>query len=291
VKIDIAGFRVGEGSRVDLEKFPTDVPVLYRNGEEYRSSLEKKIGKIDEAQQLLYASGRWSVLFILQAMDAAGKDSAIRHVFSGINPQGCAVHSFKTPSSGALAHDFLWRTSCQMPDRGRIGIFNRSYYEEVLVVRVHPEYLANENLPETLADGKHIWRQRYASIGAFEHHMAQNGTKIAKIFLHVSKTEQKKRLLSRIDDPAKNWKFSDADLAERALWKKYQKAYGDCLAATSTKEAPWYVVPADDKKNAHLIVAEIVRETLKSLKMHYPKVSAERKAELAAIREKLAADE
>jgi len=291
VKIDIAGFRVGEGSRVDLEKFPTDVPALYRSGGEYREALEKKIEKIDEAQQLLYASGKWSVFFLLQAMDAAGKDSAIRHVFSGINPQGCSVHSFKTPSSGELAHDFLWRTTCQMPERGRIGIFNRSYYEEVLVVRVHPEYLANENLPEPLADGRRIWKQRYASIGAFEHHMAQNGTKIAKIFLHVSRQEQKKRLLSRIDDPAKNWKFSNADLAERALWKKYAKAYEDCLAATSTAEAPWYVVPADDKKNAHLLVAEIVRETLKSLKMRYPEVSEERKAELAAIREKLAEDE
>jgi PPK2 family polyphosphate:nucleotide phosphotransferase len=290
VKIDIAGFRVGEGSRVDLEKFPTDVSALYRSGGEYREALEKKIEKIDEAQQLLYASGKWSVLFILQAMDAAGKDSAIRHVFSGINPQGCSVHSFKTPSSGELAHDFLWRTTCQMPERGRIGIFNRSYYEEVLVVRVHPEYLANENLPESLADEKRLWRQRYASIGAFEHHMAQNGTKIAKIFLHVSRAEQKKRLLARIDDPAKNWKFSNADLAERALWKKYERAYEECLATTSTAEAPWYVVPADDKKNAHLLVAEIVRETLKSLKMRYPEVSEERKAELAVLREKLAED-
>jgi PPK2 family polyphosphate:nucleotide phosphotransferase len=291
VKIDIAGFRVGEGSRVDLEKFPTDVSALYRSGGEYREALEKKIEKIDEAQQLLYASGKWSVLFILQAMDAAGKDSAIRHVFSGINPQGCSVHSFKTPSSGELAHDFLWRTTCLMPERGRIGIFNRSYYEEVLVVRVHPEYLANENLPESLADEKRLWRQRYASIGAFEHHMAQCGTKIAKIFLHVSRQEQKKRLLARIDDPAKNWKFSDADLAERALWRKYERAYEECLSATSTAEAPWYVVPADDKKNAHLLVAEIVRETLKSLKMRYPEVSEDRKAELAVLREKLAADE
>jgi len=289
VKIDLSDFRVGKCSRVDLEEWATSVESFRGNGGGDKA-LEKSVAKIDSLQQLLYATGKWSLLVILQAMDAAGKDGTIRHVFSGVNPQGCEVTSFKQPSAGELAHDFLWRTTVRLPARGRIGIFNRSYYEEVLVVRVHPQILNGEGLPQDLVDEKRVWEERFASIVSFEKHIAENGTKIVKIFLHISKDEQKKRLLSRIDDPAKNWKFSEADLAERACWKKYMKAYGECISATSTREAPWYIVPADDKKNAHLIVAEIVRKALKGMKMKYPDVGKERRAELASIRGKLAAD-
>jgi len=290
MKIDLGDFRVSEGSRVDLGAWATDVKSLYDGGDDYEKAIGRTISKIDDLQQLLYATGGHSLLVILQAMDAAGKDSAIRHVFSGINPQGCEVHSFKQPSAEELAHDFLWRTYERLPGRGRIGVFNRSYYEEVLVVRVHPEILEKQGLPPDVAAGKHIWKERYESIANMEKHLARNGTTVVKIFLHVSREEQKKRLISRIDDEAKNWKFSEADLAERACWKKYMKAYEDCMEATSTKHAPWYVVPADDKKNAHLIVAEIVRDALKSMKMKYPKTDEARVAALKKIREELAAD-
>ena len=227
------------------------------------------------------------LLLIFQAMDAAGKDGAIRHVMSGINPQGCQVFSFKVPSANELEHDFLWRTTCNLPERGRIGIFNRSYYEEVLVVRVHPEILYNRDLPDLPSDETALWQGRYRSILDLERHLHENGTRIVKFFLHLSKEEQRQRFLKRIDEPDKNWKFSQGDIQERALWPQYMHAYGQCLSATSTEASPWYAVPADDKKNARLIISEIVLETLQDLKMSYPETSDERRRELLAIRERL----
>jgi PPK2 family polyphosphate:nucleotide phosphotransferase len=220
-------------------------------------------------------------------MDAAGKDGAIRHVMSGVNPQGCQVFSFKHPSATELEHDFLWRTTRSLPERGRIGIFNRSYYEEVLIVRVHPEILRGQGLPDGLLDEKTIWRERYRSIVDLENHLHRNGTRIIKFFLHLSEEEQRKRFLDRIDEPEKNWKFSFADIEERRFWRQYMQAYEACLGATSTRIAPWYVVPADDKKNARLIVSKIILDTFTSLKMHYPKTDAKRRQELLSIRDQL----
>ena len=227
-------------------------------------------------------------LLIFQAMDAAGKDGAIRHVMSGVNPQGCQVFSYKHPSAAELEHDFLWRTSRDLPERGRIGIFNRSYYEEVLILRVHPEILRSEAIPDTPHHDKKIWHDRYRSIVDLEKHLHVNGTRIIKFYLHLSKEEQRKRFLARIDEPEKNWKFSLADIAERKFWKHYMKAYRECLTATSTRHAPWYVVPADDKENARLIVSQIVLDTFEGLKMAYPKTSAKRRRELLSIRKQLA---
>jgi len=238
-------------------------------------------------QQLHYASNRHAVLLIFQAMDAAGKDGAIRHVMSGVNPQGCQVFSFKHPSEAELEHDFLWRTTRDLPERGRIGIFNRSYYEEILIVRVHPEILRSEGLPDAVHDDKTLWHDRYRSIADLEKHLHSNGTRIVKFFLHLSKEEQRKRFLARIDEPEKNWKFSLADIKERKFWKHYMKAYEECLSATSTTDSPWYVVPADDKENARLIVSKIVLDTFEGLKMSYPKTSAERRDELLSIRKQL----
>ena len=239
-------------------------------------------------QSLLYADNRYSLLLIFQAMDAAGKDGAIKHVMSGVNPQGCQVFSFKHPSATDLEHDFLWRTTRCLPERGHIGIFNRSYYEEVLIVRVHPEILRAQELPEKLFDDKKFWEHRFRSINDLEKHLYRNGTRVMKFFLHLSKEEQRKRFLARIDDPAKNWKFSQADLAERKFWKDYMKAYEECLSATSTEHAPWFVVPADDKENARLIISQIVLDTLQSLKMSYPETTKARRKELQAIRKSLA---
>jgi PPK2 family polyphosphate:nucleotide phosphotransferase len=219
-------------------------------------------------------------------MDTAGKDGVIRHVMSGVNPQGCQVFSFKHPSAEELEHDFLWRTSRDLPERGRIGIFNRSYYEEVLIARVHPEILRGEGLPRHRSKKK-VWRERYSSIINLEKHLSRSGTRIVKFFLHLSRAEQKERLLARIDAPQKNWKLSAADLQERGFWNDYMAAYEDCLSATSTKEAPWYVVPADDKENARLIVSQIVLDTLKGLKLAYPRLTASRHKELHEIRRKL----
>jgi len=220
-------------------------------------------------------------------MDTAGKDGAIRHVMSGVNPQGCEVFSFKQPSAEELKHDFLWRTTRCLPERGRIGIFNRSYYEEVLIVRVHPEILRGQGLPDELADENTIWKERYRSIIDLEEHLHRNGTRIIKVFLHLSKDEQRKRLLDRIDKPEKNWKFSIADIAERKLWNHYWKAYEACLSATSTQAAPWYIVPADDKMDARLIVSQIVLDALNELGLAYPKTTAKRQRELQSIRERL----
>jgi PPK2 family polyphosphate:nucleotide phosphotransferase len=280
-------FRVEEGDDVDLEKWPTKIDPVYESKAQYKKLLDAHVEQLSAQQQLLYASNRHAILLIFQAMDAAGKDGAIRHVMSGVNPQGCQVFSFKQPSPAELQHDFLWRTTRDLPERGRIGIFNRSYYEEVLIVRVHPEILLGEGLP-ALRDGENaIWRDRYRSIVDLERHLSGNGTRIIKFFLHLSKDEQRKRFLERIDEPDKNWKFSAADIEERKLWNDYMKAYEACLSATSTKLAPWYVVPADDKEDARLIVSQIVLDTLEGLGMSYPRTSDERRRELISIREKL----
>ena len=277
-------FAVKDGEKVDLRQWPTKIDPVYKTPEQYRALLEDHVARLAKQQQLLYALNRNAVLVIFQAMDAAGKDSAIKHVMSGINPQGCQVFSFKHPSAAELQHDFLWRTTRDLPERGRIGIFNRSYYEEALIVRVHPEILAGETVPVS----GDIWHDRYRSICNLERHLHANGTRIVKFFLHLSKDEQRKRFLARIDDPEKNWKFGEDDLKERGYWKQYMKAYQDCLSATSSKHAPWHVVPADDKKTAQLIVSRILLDTLEGLKMTYPKSSPARRRELRAIRKKLA---
>ena len=283
-----ARFRVPEAASIDLKRWPTSVKMLYRSKEEYQGLLAEHVAELSKFQRLLYASGQHALLLIFQAMDAAGKDGVIAHVMSGVNPQGCQVFSFKHPSAEELEHDFLWRTTRSLPERGRIGIFNRSYYEEVLIARVHPEILRAEGLPETEVTDGQIWRNRYESIQALERHLHRNGTRVVKFFLHLSKEEQRKRFLKRIDDPDKRWKFSQADLEERQYWRRYMKAYADCLGATSTADSPWYVVPADDKKNARLIVSRIIVDTLAALKMQYPELSAARLRELRSIRRQLA---
>jgi len=288
MKIDSEDFRVQEGKTVHLNKWPTLVTPVYSSKEEYGQLLQQHVEDLNSRQSLLYACNSYAVLLIFQGMDAAGKDGVISHVMSGVNPQGCEVHSFKQPSVEDLEHDFLWRTTCRLPGRGRIGIFNRSYYEEVLIVRVHPEVLHAEGLPKELADEKTIWQRRYRSMVGLERHLYQNGTRIVKFFLHLSKEEQRKRFLKRIDDPQKNWKFSLADLQERKYWKNYLKAYEECLTATSTDRAPWYIVPADDKDNARLIVSQIILNTLENLKLSYPQADAKHERELQSIRKLLA---
>ena len=270
-----------------LKEWPTRVKPVCKSNKKYQKLLEAHIEELSLLQNLHYASNKSALLLIFQGMDAAGKDGVIRHVMSGVNPQGCEVFSFKQPTAEELEHDFLWRTTCRLPERGRIGIFNRSYYEEVLVVRVHPEILRSQGLPEELRDEKTIWKERYLSITDLEQHLHRNGTRVIKFFLHLSKDEQRKRFLERIDEPDKNWKFSLADIHERKYWKHYMKAYEDCLTATSTHEAPWFVVPADDKENARLIVSQIVMDTLDGLKMAYPKTTAKRRRELHSIRKQL----
>ena len=281
-------FRVREGETVRLKQWPTQVPPFYRSAAHYQKLLAGGIADLSARQSLLYAHNRHSLLLIFQAMDAAGKDGAIKHVMSGVNPQGCQVFSFKHPSAGELAHDFLWRTTRCLPERGRIGIFNRSYYEEVLVVKVHPEILRSQQLPEELLADKNFWDKRYRSITDLEKHLRRNGTHVLKFFLHLSKDEQRRRFLKRLDDPARNWKFSEADMAERGFWKEYMAAYETCLTATSTGAAPWFVVPADDKLNARLIISQIILETLDGLKMSYPKPDKQRLKELRSLRARLA---
>jgi len=287
MKIKIKDFQVQQGDNVALNEWPTRVEAVYHSKKHYRKLLKQQVDELSELQQLQYASNDHSVLLIFQAMDAAGKDGAIRHVMSGINPQGCQVFSFKQPSTTELNHDFLWRTTKCLPERGRIGIFNRSYYEEVLIVRVHPEILHSQGIPADLVDETTIWNERYDSIIDLENHLSRNGTRIIKFFLHLSKDEQRNRFLHRIDKPEKNWKFSAADVEERQFWDKYMHAYEQCLTATSTGAAPWYIVPADDKKNARLIVSEIILDTLKSLNMHYPQTDENRQQALLSIREQL----
>jgi PPK2 family polyphosphate:nucleotide phosphotransferase len=287
MRIDSKHFRVAENEKVRLDGRPTSLKALYDSKEEYRDVLAEHVSKLSAIQELLYAHDRYSLLVIFQAMDGAGKDSAIKHVMSGVNPQGCRVTSFKHPSAEELDHDFLWRTTRWLPERGQIGIFNRSYYEEVLVVRVHPEILRSQALPDELRDEKTVWEQRYRSIVDFENHLHRNGTRVVKIFLHVSKDEQRRRFLKRIDEADKNWKFNVGDMAERKLWKQYMKAYEACMSATSTKESPWYAVPADDKKDAQLIVSQILLDTLGKLRMSYPALDPEKREQLKTIRKML----
>jgi PPK2 family polyphosphate:nucleotide phosphotransferase len=287
MKINAKDFRVEPGEKVKLREWPTMVKPFCKSKKRYQKLLEAHVEGLSSLQRLHYASSRYALLLIFQGMDAAGKDGAIRHVMSGVNPQGCQVFSFKQPSAEELAHDFLWRTTCRLPERGRIGIFNRSYYEEVLIVRVHRELLRSQGLPHELLDEKTIWKERYRSIVDLEEHLHNNGTRIIKVFLHLSKDEQRRRFLERIDEPDHNWKFSLSDLHERNYWKQYLKAYEACLNATSTRHAPWYVVPADDKENARLIVSQIVLDVLNDLKMTYPKTTAKRRRELQSIRKRL----
>jgi PPK2 family polyphosphate:nucleotide phosphotransferase len=287
MKINVSDFRVKEGEKVNLKKWPTQVEPIYKSKKNYHKHLDGQVEALSALQRLQYASDRYAVLLIFQAMDAAGKDGAIRYVMSGVNPQGCQVFSFKHPSATELDHDFLWRSTQCLPERGRIGIFNRSYYEEVLIVRVHPEILSSQNLPDELLDKKSLWQNRYRSIVDLENHLDRNGTRIIKFFLHLSKEEQRQRFLDRIDKPEKNWKFSVADIEERKFWGKYMQAYEACLSETSTKKAPWYVVPADDKKNTRLIISEIILDTFKALNMHYPEADAKRHQELLSIRHTL----
>jgi PPK2 family polyphosphate:nucleotide phosphotransferase len=286
--INSRDFRVRPARKFTLRKWPTNVKPFFRSKERYQELLREYVRELSSLQELHYASRRYALLLIVQGMDAAGKDGTIRHIMSGVNPQGCEVFRFQQPTAEELDHDFLWRTTCRLPERGRIGIFNRSYYEEVLVVRVHPEILHGQGLPEELLDDKTIWKDRYRSIVDLEEHLYRNGTRIVKVFLHLSKDEQRKRFLTRIDEPDKNWKSSQSDVNERKYWKHYMKAYEACLSATSTHHAPWYIVPADDKENARLIVSRIVLDALGELKMAYPKVTAERRRELASIRKLLA---
>ncbi|HTA76325.1 MAG TPA: ADP-polyphosphate phosphotransferase [bacterium] len=280
MKIDSKDYQVKEGKEVDLKKWSTRGKSFYESKEAYQKVLADHVEKLSEIQSLLYADNQYSVLLIFQAMDAAGKDGAIKHVMSGINPQGCQVFSFKHPSDQELQHDFLWRTTRDLPERGKIGIFNRSYYEEVLIAKVHPDILKAERV----ITEKDIWEDRYQSIVHLENHLHRNGTRIIKFFLHLSKEEQRKRFLDRLEKPEKNWKFSLADIREREYWKDYRKAYEACLGATSTQKNPWYVVPADDKKDARLIVSAIILETLEKLKMDYPKPDKTRAKELEEAR-------
>ncbi|HMH30011.1 MAG TPA: ADP-polyphosphate phosphotransferase [Steroidobacteraceae bacterium] len=287
MRIQSTDYRVSPGTQVDLDKHPTAVRPSYRSKRQYRDLLSAHEKELGAQQELLYASDRYALLMIFQGMDAAGKDGAIAHVMSGVNPQGCRVVSFKQPNPSELKHDFLWRTVRELPERGQIGIFNRSYYEEVLIVRVHPEILRTERLPEELMDEKGIWRDRYRSIVDLEQHLTRNGTCVVKFFLHLSKDEQRRRFIQRIETAEKNWKFSAADIAERQHWKQYMKAYEKCLSATSTHQAPWYIVPADDKPNARLIVSRIVLDTLEQFHLHFPKSSASRRRELRLLRKQL----
>ena len=284
MKIDSKDFRVPLGKKIDLSKWRAIVDPYSKSKKQYNKLLVEHMEKLSSLQQRHYASNHYALLVIFQGMDCAGKDGAIRHVMSGVNPEGCEVYSFKQPSAEELQHDFLWRGICRLPERGRIGIFNRSYYEDVLVVRVHPELLLSQGLPQELRGEKNIWEQRYTSIADLEKHLHRNGTRTVKIFLHLSYEEQRKRFLERIDEPEKNWKFSTSDIHERKYWKLYMQAYEECIRATSTHYAPWYIVPADDKENARLVVSQIVLDALGELKMSYPRATEKRRAELRAIK-------
>src|SRR5665213_3145005 len=286
MKIQTNTFCIPEGKAVDLRKYATLTKREYGAKRRYRKLLKHHIEKLSALQQVLYASGQYALLLIFQGMDASGKDGVIRHVMSGVNPQGCDIVSFKQPSAAESAHDFLWRTTRELPERGRIGIFNRSYYEEVLITRVHPELLRAQSVAPLPVDSE-FWQARYRSIRALEEHLHHAGTRVVKFFLHLSKEEQRKRFLARIDEPEKNWKFSRADVKERLIWNKYMHAYEQCLGATSSKNAPWRVVPADDKVNARLIVSQVVIETLRSMDLSYPVVSAARRRALTSIRRAL----
>jgi len=287
MKIDPKDFCVKEGRRVQLKKSPTRVAQYYSSEKEYKKLLAADVAELSSLQQKHYASNRYALLLIFQAMDAAGKDGIIRHIMSGVNPQGCQVYSFKHPSATEVDHDFLWRTTICLPGRGMIGVFNRSYYEEVLIVRVHPEILRSQSVPDNQLNGEGIWKRRYQSILDHEKHLHRSGTRVVKFFLHISKEEQRKRFIERIDDSDKNWKFNEADVKEREFWKDYMNAYEQCLSATSTDNAPWYIVPGDDKANARLIASQIVVSTLRRLDPEFPETTPERVIELQAFRKKL----
>ncbi len=276
-------YRITDGKDFRLKDYSPDDTWKLKSKEDAHKWLEEGLARLSDLQDRLYAQNQWSLLLVFQAMDAAGKDSTIKHVMSGTNPQGCQVYSFKVPSEEELNHNFLWRTAKVTPERGRIGIFNRSYYEETLVVRVHPELLAHEKLPSRLIT-KNIWEERFEDIAAFEQHLARSGVVIRKFYLNVSKEEQRRRFLSRLEEPAKNWKFSTGDLQERAHWDEYMKAYQQVVRHTATEHAPWYIVPADHKWFTRLVVAEVILETLESLDLHYPKVDKAKRKELAAVR-------
>jgi len=287
MKITPDDYRVPPNEPVDLSQRPTLVEPAYDSKKAYKKMLQAQVDELSELQRLHYASNKHALLLIFQGMDTAGKDGAIRHVMSGVNPQGCQVFSFKQPSTEELEHDFLWRTTKRLPERGRIGIFNRSYYEEVLVVRVHPPLLKAQGFSADAIAGHPIWEERFKSITDLEAHLHTNGTRVIKFFLHLSKEEQRQRFLARIDEPEKNWKFSTADIKERAHWDDYMRAYQACLSTTSTEQSPWFVIPADDKKNARLIISQIIVDSLNNLNMSYPKVSAARRKELLKLREQL----
>jgi PPK2 family polyphosphate:nucleotide phosphotransferase len=276
-------FRVRPDKKFRLEDHDPGFTGRFESKEDGKRHLEKGLEKLRDLQEKLYAQDQWAVLLVFQAMDAAGKDSVIEHVMSGVNPQGCQVYSFKQPSSEELDHDFLWRTTRCLPERGRIGVFNRSYYEEVLVVRVHPQILAKQKLPPALVTDR-IWKQRYEDIGAFERYLSRNGTVIRKFFLNVSKEEQRKRFLARLDQPEKNWKFAAADVEERQHWDEYMKAYEKMIEATSSEEAPWFVIPADHKWFTRLAVADVIVETVEGLGLHFPEVSEAQGQELQKAR-------
>lgn len=289
MEIDLKTYRIPEGKNVDLKKRKTHVAPVYESKEDYEAILAAHVARLSDLQQRHYAANAHGLLIIFQAMDAAGKDGVIRHVMSGVGPQGCAVFAFKRPSDSELQHDFLWRAEGKLPGRGEIAIFNRSYYESVLVVKVHAKSLKAEIGPDGKA-GQQLWNDRYRSIRDFERHLHVNGTRIVKIFLHVSKEEQRRRFLARIDEPHKNWKLTPADIEERKFWKDYRRAYEACIKETSTKEAPWHVVPADDKENARLIVSQIVLDALEGLRPEFPEVSLEQRGQLQAIRTQLLAE-
>jgi PPK2 family polyphosphate:nucleotide phosphotransferase len=277
-------FRADKPKKFKLADFdPADTCGLDIEKAEAKAMLASGVERLTALQEKLYAQNQWSVLIVFQAMDAAGKDGAIKHVMSGVNPQGCQVHAFKTPSAEDLDHDFLWRVAKALPERGRIGIFNRSHYEEVLAVRVHPEFLEKQHLPKQVV-GKNIWDVRFKSIRHFESHLARNGVLILKFFLHVSKEEQRQRFLARLDEPAKRWKFEMGDVAERKLWDKYMDAYEDAIRETSTEEAPWFVVPSDNKWFARLVIAEAIVDAMEGLDLEFPKVEGEKLKELEQVR-------
>lgn len=287
MKINTKDFQVEPGQKIKLKDWPTDIESFYKSKKDYQKLQKESVDEMAELQRVHYAANRYALLLIFQGMDCSGKDGIIRHVMSGVNPQGCEVHSFKQPSYNELEHDFLWRTTIRLPGRGQIGIFNRSYYEEVLIVRVHPEILQHQRIPDELLDEKKVWDGRYRSIVNFEDHLYRNGTRVLKFFLHLSQEEQRERFLARIDDPDKNWKFELADIKERESWMEYRNAYEACLHATSTKHAPWYIVPADDKANARLIVSKVILNAFKELKQEFPKVTKEQQQELKKLRNRL----
>jgi len=289
-KIDTSKFLVKPKSQIDLSQWPTEISPFYESKENYLALLEESREEIGALQEILYAHDRYAVLLIFQGMDSAGKGGAIKHVMSGINPQGCQVFSFLAPGPEALEHDFLWRANKSLPERGRIGIFDRSYYEEVVVVRIQPQFLEQQRIPAEFIDPKTIWYERFSDIVNLESYLHRNGTRIIKFFLHLSKEEQRKRLLARIDDPTKNWKIGNADIEARRKWHDYQHAYAECIGTTSSETAPWFIIPADDKRNTRLIVSSILLETLQSLKMDFPQSTDVHRAELARMQAYLEGD-